>query len=95
MHPRNSSSLAKFPPPKSDPEHTFPIINAANEMNKGCSHMVVGVTVDGTWQRRGYTRMKGVVVAISLDSEKVLDVEPMSRNCKSCSSMRRILKDDL
>ena len=64
--------------------------NAANEMRKGSSHMVdVGLTVDETWQRRGYTSMNGVVVAISVDSEKVLDLEPMSRNCKSCSSIMR------
>ena len=54
--------------------------NAANEMRKGSSHYVyLGFTVDGKWRRRGYTSMNGIV-AISVDSGNVLDVEPMSAN---------------
>ena len=41
--------------------------NAAAELKKGI--VVIRVTVDGTWQRRGYTSMNGVVVALSIDSE--------------------------
>ena len=39
----------------------------------------VGVSVDGTWQRRGFN---GVVTAISIDTGKVVDVEIMSKICK-------------
>ena len=66
------------------------------QMNcRGSSQIVdIWVTVDGRWQRRGYTLMNGVVVAVSVDMGKVLDIEVLSRFCKSCSSLGRILKDD-
>ena len=38
--------------------------------------------------------MNGVVVAMFVESGKVLDVKVLSRFGKSCSSMGRILKDD-
>ena len=43
-----------------------------------------GVSVDGCWQTRGYQSLNGCVAAISIDTGKVLDVEPMPRNCKEC-----------
>ena len=43
-----------------------------------------GVSVDGSWQKRGYTSLNGCVTAISIDSRKILDIEPMSRHCKGC-----------
>ncbi|GFT07180.1 uncharacterized protein NPIL_178961 [Nephila pilipes] len=38
-----------------------------------------GVTVDGTWQRRGYSSLNGCVSVISIDTGKVLDIEFMSK----------------
>ena len=65
--------------------------NAADESQRGSSQIVdIGVTIDGRWQLRGYTSMNGVVVAMSVDSGKVLDIEVLSRFCKSFSSMGRI-----
>ena len=49
-----------------------------------------GVSVDGCWQRRGYQSLNGCVAAISIDTGKVLDVEPMSRNCKECQFFHKI-----
>lgn len=43
-----------------------------------------GVSVDGTWQKRGHTSLSGVVAALSINSGKVLDVEVLSRNCIGC-----------
>ena len=34
-----------------------------------------GISIDGTWQKRGYSSHNGVVTAISLDTKKCLDVE--------------------
>ena len=69
--------------------------NAAAELKKGSQGIVdIRVTVDGTWQRRGYTSMDGVVVAMSIDSGKILDIEPMSRYCKSCNIMSKTLKNN-
>ena len=37
-----------------------------------------GISIDGTWQKRGYSSHNGVVTAISLDTKKYLDVEVLS-----------------
>ena len=43
-----------------------------------------GVSIDGTWQKRGYSSHNGVVTAISLDTKKCLDVEVLSDKCQQC-----------
>lgn len=43
-----------------------------------------GVSIDGSWQRRGYTSLNGVVTAVSIDSGEVLDVEVLSKECLGC-----------
>ncbi|XP_055943287.1 uncharacterized protein LOC129972975 [Argiope bruennichi] len=43
-----------------------------------------GVSVDGTWQRRGYSSLNGCVTVISIDTGKVLDIEVMSKVCRIC-----------
>ena len=42
------------------------------------------ILCDGSWHRRGYSSINGVVTIISMDSGKILDCEPMSRYCKGC-----------
>ena len=51
----------------------------------------VGVSLDGTWLKRGFSSLNGVVVAISITSGKVIDTEVMSRFCKACS-LKQYLK---
>ncbi|GFV17324.1 uncharacterized protein TNCV_148001 [Trichonephila clavipes] len=50
-----------------------------------------GMSVDGTWQRRGYSSMNGCVSVISIDSGKMLDVEFMSKVCRLCNSKNKEL----
>ncbi|GFT86125.1 uncharacterized protein TNCV_3257271 [Trichonephila clavipes] len=38
-----------------------------------------GVSVDGTWQRRGHSLLNGCVSVLSIDTGKVLDLEVMSK----------------
>lgn len=57
---------------------------AAEDVCKRTSSDECGVSVDGTWQRRGYSSLNGVVTAIEVDSGKVLDYECLSRNCHGC-----------
>ena len=52
------------------------------------------MSVDGTWQKRGFASLNGVVVAISTSNFKVLDVETMSRHCKACVSKENIRKSN-
>ena len=42
------------------------------------------VSCDGSWQKRGYSSLNGVIMVISMDNGKILDIEPMARTCKSC-----------
>lgn len=51
-----------------------------------------GVSVDGSWQKRGYVSLNGCVTAISIDTGKILDIEPMSRYCKGCQANDKLDK---
>ena len=42
------------------------------------------VSCDGSWQKRAYSSLNGVVTVISVDNAKILDIEAMTRTCKSC-----------
>ena len=43
------------------------------------------VSFDGTWAKRGFTSLTGVVFAISVDNGEVLDYRVLSKQCKKCS----------
>ena len=48
-----------------------------------------GVSVDGTWQKRGFTSLNGAVTAISIETGRVLDVEVMTRYCQGCINIAK------
>ena len=50
----------------------------------------IGVSVDGSWQKRGFSSLNGVATALSISSGKILDTEIMSRHCKSCDLMETL-----
>ena len=54
----------------------------------------VGVSVDGTWQRKGFTSLNGVITAIFIDSGKVLDTAVLSKSCKGYTRMQAIKAKD-
>ena len=54
----------------------------------------VEVSSDGTWQRRGYSSLNGVVTVISKKNGKNLDIEPMSRTCKAWFLKQPLKKTD-
>ena len=43
------------------------------------------VSLDGAWQRRGYASLNGFVSAIERVTDKVIDVEVMTKSCRSCT----------
>ncbi|GFY07681.1 uncharacterized protein TNCV_4095511 [Trichonephila clavipes] len=49
-----------------------------------------GISVDGTWQRRGYSLMNGCVAALSVDTGKVVDIEIMSSYCPTCRKISKM-----
>ncbi|GFW78296.1 uncharacterized protein TNCV_4123651 [Trichonephila clavipes] len=71
-------------------QHEIKLMHAANnsmlESAKSiaeCSNEC-GVSVDGTWQKRGYSSLNGCVSAISVDSGKILDIEVLSQDFAEC-----------
>ena len=44
------------------------------------------VTCDGTWSKRGFTALYGVVVVASWETGQVLDCEVLSKYCAECSA---------
>ena len=52
----------------------------------------VGVAVDGTWQRKGFSSKLGLVTAISIDNGKVLDAAILSKPCKECYFFVNVIK---
>lgn len=54
----------------------------AVQLNNGDSDLAVGI--DGTWHKRGHTSNHGVVVATSMESGKVLDIEILTKYCHIC-----------
>ena len=72
---------------------------ACEEIHKNLSadlNTVVDTSVscDGSWQRRGFSSLNGVVTAISMKTGKVVDIEAMTRACKACSLKENLKKDD-
>ena len=70
--------------------------DAVAELRQNCQNedeiLDIGISCDGTWQRRGFSSLNGVVAALSLDSGKVIDVEVMSRFCRGCSLNQNLAK---
>ncbi|GFV82097.1 uncharacterized protein TNCV_2789951 [Trichonephila clavipes] len=63
------------------------IQNAAKEAiceNEGNKN--IAVAVDGTWQKRGYTSLNGVVTVTSIDTGNVIDVDILSKYC-ACKNL--------
>lgn len=46
----------------------------------------ITVTCDGTWSKRGFTALYGVVVVASWDSGQVLDCEILTKYCTECGA---------
>ena len=46
---------------------------AASRLRGAANTANGGVSVDGKWQRKGFTSLNGGVTAISIDSRKVFD----------------------
>ena len=63
--------------------------NAAAELRKDVPEdqiLDITVTCDGTWVRRGFQSLYGVVVVASWKTGKVLDVEVLSKHCQACAT---------
>ncbi|GFW73499.1 uncharacterized protein TNCV_2801631 [Trichonephila clavipes] len=57
---------------------------ASKEVQNLKESTTCGVSVDGSWQRRGHMSLNGCVSVISNDTGKILDLEVMTQYCKMC-----------
>ncbi|GFV13272.1 hypothetical protein TNCV_3655921 [Trichonephila clavipes] len=48
----------------------------------------IAVAVDGTWHKRGYSSLNGVVCATSVENGKVVDFEALTKYCSSYTSVK-------
>ncbi|GFV22780.1 CCHC-type domain-containing protein [Trichonephila clavipes] len=67
------------------------MIEAADEVRKLKNTSDVaecGVSVNGTWQRRGHSSLNGCVAVLSIDTGKVVDLEVMSKWCRNCNTSK-------
>ncbi|GFX54422.1 uncharacterized protein TNCV_3825211 [Trichonephila clavipes] len=61
----------------------------------------IAVAVDGTWHKRGYSSLNGVVCATSVENGKVIDFEAFTKYCSSSyfasfvRSERKVLRSNL
>ncbi|GFW26831.1 uncharacterized protein TNCV_1376741 [Trichonephila clavipes] len=74
------------------------MIEAADEVRKLKNTSDVaecGVSVDGTWQRRGHSSLNGCVAVLSIDTGKVVDLEVMSKWCRNCNTSKSSEKNKI
>ena len=45
---------------------------------------------DGTWQKRGFSSLIGVVSCISAVNYKVLDIEDLTKHCRGCTEIKKM-----
>lgn len=70
---------------------TDSMISATNEAvqlnvdEEGNTSTDLSIGIDGTWQKRGYSSLNGVVTVSCIDTGKILDAEVFSKYCHSCA----------
>ena len=55
----------------------------------------IGVSVGGSWQRRGFSSLNGVVTVITIGNGKILDTEAICKLCKACNAKEKLKEDDI
>lgn len=60
-------------------------LNASEDGNIS-RDIIVGI--DGTWQRRGFSSLNGVVSVSSFETSTILDIEVLTKYCHTCKTSR-------
>ncbi len=56
----------------------------------------IPVTCNGTWSKRGFTAIHGVVVVIAWESGQVLDYEIKTKRCSVCALKKeKMVREDI
>lgn len=59
-----------------------------NTKEDGSTSRHISIGIDGTWQRRGFSSLNGVVSVSSFDTSKILDVEVLTKYCHTCKTSK-------
>ncbi|GFY14189.1 uncharacterized protein TNCV_3613781 [Trichonephila clavipes] len=89
------------PPPAKFERHSSLFLNvlktiSEDSMNAAVPEAVIAndnnsniaVAVDGTWHKRGYSSLNGVVCATSVENGKIIDFEALTKYCSSCKEAK-------
>jgi len=77
----NFSRHMNMPPPLR--KHSYEnIMNLTRDDDQPCD---IVASFDGSWQRRGYASLNGIVSCIERTNEKVVDIEVKTKKCMSCT----------
>ena len=49
----------------------------------------IEISTDGAWQRRGYASLNGLVTVVTMDTNKCVDFEVLSKTCKTCEVLEK------
>ena len=71
------------------------LIMEENGVSDSTDIIDAAVSFDGTWAKRGFTSLTGVVFAISVDTGEVLDYHVMSKSCRKCSLKKSQCEGDV
>lgn len=63
-------------------------VQEAVDQNEGVNEIAIGL--DGTWQKRGFVSLNGVITATSVDVGKVIDIEIFSKYCDCKQKLEKI-----
>ena len=61
------------------------VVLAENGESDNGQILDVSVSFDGTWAKRGFTSLTGVVFVISVETGEVLDYHLLSKACQKCN----------
>ena len=70
-------------------EAALEIYNKTYDDNCDDNIVDTGISVDGTWNKRGLTSLNGAVAAISIETGRIFDVEAMTRYCLRCINIEK------
>lgn len=48
----------------------------------------ISISLDGSWQKKGYVSLNGIMTAASMDTGKIVDIEVMSKYCRCPSRLK-------
>ena len=65
------------------------VLEENQEIDKG-QPVDFPVSFDGTWAKRSFTSLNGVVFVISVDTGEVLDYHLLSKSCQMCALIKEI-----